>query len=142
MTILTKNWSLCWFQCGPVASGVTPRDASDRLVVFQSQFETLYRKYQTYSAGEELFGLPVTEYPQLLEVREELSLLQKLYSLYNDVIDAVHRYYDVLWVDVNVDKITSELQNFQNKSEKTINTIIIGIYITCDTQVFYFNMFK
>jgi len=99
-----------------MVAGLTPRDASDRLFLFQSQCETLYRKQQTYTAGEQLFGLPVVEYPQLLQVRKELNLLQKLYGLYNDVFATVHGYYDVHWNDVNIEKITAELQDFQNKS--------------------------
>ena len=29
---------------GPMAEGVNPRDASSRLVIFQSEFDTLWRK--------------------------------------------------------------------------------------------------
>ena len=99
-----------------MVAGVPPREASDRLVIFQSQFDTLFRKYQTYTAGEKLFGLARTEYTHLLEVGKELNLLQKLYGLYNNVVDTVRGYYDVLWHDVNIEKITSELQDFRNKS--------------------------
>ena len=67
---------------------------------FQSQFEELWRKHQTYSGGEELFGLPVTDYPDLTRIRKELNLLQKLYGLYNNVMDSVDGYYDILWVEV------------------------------------------
>lgn len=56
--------------------GVKPRDASDRLIIFQNTFDTLYRKYITYTGGEELFGLTVTPYPQLLVIKKELNLLQ------------------------------------------------------------------
>ncbi len=52
-----------------MVADVAPRDASDRLIIFQNRFDTLYRKYQTYSGGEVLFGLPVTEHPELLQVR-------------------------------------------------------------------------
>lgn len=51
-----------------MVADVAPRDASDRLIIFQNRFDTLYRKYQTYSGGEVLFGLPVTEHPELLQV--------------------------------------------------------------------------
>ena len=50
---------------------VAPREASDRLIIFQNRFDTLYRKYQTYSGGEVLFGLPTTEHPELLQVPTE-----------------------------------------------------------------------
>ena len=47
-------------------------------------------------------------------IRKELNLLQKLYSLYNDVLDKVNGYYDIPWVDVDIDKINNELLEFQN----------------------------
>lgn len=65
--------------------GIAPKEASDRLAVFQGQFDDLWRKYQTYSAGEELFGLTVTDYPSLHKIKKELNMLSKLYCLYNAV---------------------------------------------------------
>ncbi|OAF69480.1 Axonemal beta dynein heavy chain 5, partial [Intoshia linei] len=103
---------------GPMVEGLDPRDASDRLIIFQNHFDTLYRKYETYSGGEVLFGLPVTCHPNLLKIRKELNLLQKLYNLYNSVIDTVHGYYDILWSDVDIEKINLELQDFQLKCRK------------------------
>ncbi len=44
-------------------------------------------------------------------------MLQKLYSLYNAVIDTVNSYFDILWQDVNIEKINAELAEFQNKYE-------------------------
>lgn len=83
--------------------------------ILQNRFDTLWRRYITYSGGEELFGLPVTEYPELMQIRRELNLLQKLYGLYNDVIDTVNGYYDILWTDVNIEKINQELLEFQTR---------------------------
>ncbi|EDO35603.1 predicted protein [Nematostella vectensis] len=103
---------------GPMVPNVPPREASDRLIIFQNRFDTLWRKYITYSGGEELFGLPVTEYPELMQIKRELNLLQKLYGLYNDVIDTVNGYYDILWQDVNIEKINQELLDFQNRCRK------------------------
>uniref|UniRef100_A0ABM0ME01 Dynein heavy chain 5, axonemal-like n=1 Tax=Saccoglossus kowalevskii TaxID=10224 RepID=A0ABM0ME01_SACKO len=103
---------------GPMVAGVPPKEASDRLIIYQNQFDTLYRKYVTYTGGEELFGLPVSSYPELLQIKKELALLQKLYSLYNDVIDRVNGYYDILWADVDIEKINTELTEFQNRCRK------------------------
>ena len=47
-----------------------------------------------------------------------MNLLQKLYSLYNDVLDKVNGYYDIPWVDVDIDKINQELLDFQNRCRK------------------------
>ncbi len=98
-----------------MVQGINPREASDRLTIFQARFDELWRKYITYSGGEELFGLEVTEYPDLQRIRKELNLLQKLYGLYNTVLETVHGYYDIPWVEIDIDKINQELLEFQNK---------------------------
>jgi hypothetical protein len=36
-------------------------EATDRLRKFQQMFEVRKRKWENYSSGEELFGLPVTQ---------------------------------------------------------------------------------
>ncbi|KAG7159115.1 Dynein heavy chain 5, axonemal-like 1 [Homarus americanus] len=82
---------------GPMVPGLDPRDASDRLIISQNRFDTLWRKHSSYSVGEELFRLPRSEFPELAQIRKELNLLQKLYKLYNDVIDRVTSYYDIPW---------------------------------------------
>lgn len=103
---------------GPMAPNVSPREASDRLVFYQNRFDTLWRQFNTYSGGEELFGLPVTDYPDLVRIRKELSLLQKLYGLYNNVIDGIDGYFEIQWADVDIDKINAELLDFQNRCRK------------------------
>lgn len=129
---------------GPGVEGVAPEEASERLQSFQAEFDQLWRKFITCSGGEELFGLAVqgnhvsvsllllscllssfiilslfpADYPELQRIRRELSLLSKLYSLYNAVIDNVGGYNDILWSDLNIDKVNAELQDFQNRYEK------------------------
>ena len=60
-----------------------------------------------------MFGLEVTDYPDLAVIKRELNLLQKLYGLYNSVIGTVNGYFDILWSDIDIDKISVELQDFQ-----------------------------
>lgn len=42
-------------------------------------------------------------------------MLQKLYGLYNTVMDNVDSYYDILWTEVDTEKINTELLDFQNR---------------------------
>uniref|UniRef100_A0A8C3GE33 Dynein axonemal heavy chain 5 n=1 Tax=Cairina moschata TaxID=8855 RepID=A0A8C3GE33_CAIMO len=103
---------------GPSVENVPPHEASERLQIFQAKFDELWRKYISLSSGEELFGLPITEYPELHKIKRELSLLQKLYSLYNSVIENISGYNEMLWNDLNIEKINNELLDFQNKIRK------------------------
>lgn len=41
--------------------------------------------------------------------------MQKLYGLYNTVMDSVDSYFDILWTNVDTEKINTELLDFQNK---------------------------
>ena len=77
--------------------------------------------------GEELFGLSITEYPDLQQIKRELGLLQKLYSLYNSVIENVNGYYDIPWVEVDIEKINSELQDYQNRCMQYSIFLIQGV---------------
>ena len=74
--------------------------------------------------GEELFGLTVTEYPNLQRIRKELGLLQKLYNLYNSVIDNVNGYYDILWQEIDIEKINNELMEYQNRYARFISWLL------------------
>lgn len=47
--------------------------------------------------------------------RKELNLLQKLYSLYNAVLETVNGYYDIPWTDIDIEAINNQLLDFQNK---------------------------
>jgi dynein heavy chain len=103
---------------GPMQDGIAPSEASDRLAVFDVRFEELYKRFVTYSGGEEIFGLTQTEYPEIQNIKKELKLLKQLYGLYNDVIKSVNGYYDIKWLDVDTEYINNELGNFGNRCRK------------------------
>lgn len=113
-----ETFSSDYTEKGPMVEGIPPREASDRMTIYMGRFEELWRKFETYSGGEDLFGMEVTAYPDLQRIKKELNLLQKLYGLYNQVIDTINSYYDIPWVEVNIEKINSDLVDFQNRCRK------------------------
>ncbi|KAL1771588.1 dynein heavy chain 8, axonemal [Sigmodon hispidus] len=96
----------------------TLRYSFNKLQSKAANFDDLWRKFVTYSSGEQLFGLPVTDYEVLHKTRKELNLLQKLYGLYDTVMGSISGYYEILWGDVDIEKINAELQEFQNRCRK------------------------
>lgn len=78
-----------------------------------------------------MFGLPVTQHPQLLEIRKQLTLLQKLYGLYNNVIETVNGYYDILWADIHIEKINNELLDFQTRLDSLFSVTSVLIHHLC-----------
>ncbi|XP_047349425.1 dynein axonemal heavy chain 8 isoform X3 [Vespa velutina] len=103
---------------GPMIEGIPAAEASERVVAFQARFDELWDRYETYSSGETLFGIPVREYPELQHRKRELNLLQKLYSLYAQVIRTIDSYYSIAWSDIDIESIVAELTEFQNKCRR------------------------
>ncbi|KAG5338491.1 DYH8 protein, partial [Acromyrmex heyeri] len=103
---------------GPMVEGIVAKEASERVILFQARFEELWERYETYSSGESLFGIEVTEYPSLQQRKKELNLLQKLYTLYLQVMRTIDSYYDIPWSEIDIETIITELTDFQNKCRK------------------------
>ncbi|XP_076759064.1 dynein heavy chain 8, axonemal kl-3 [Xylocopa sonorina] len=103
---------------GPMVEGIPAKEASDRLILFQARLEDLWEKYETYSSGESLFGIEITEYPALHKRKREINLLQKLYSLYLQVIRTIDSYYDIPWAEIDIESIVTELGDFQNRCRR------------------------
>ncbi|OQS05067.1 dynein heavy chain, outer arm [Thraustotheca clavata] len=82
---------------GPMVSGIKPTEAVERLARFKEMLALRDRKLEIYSAGEELFGMRPTEYPELTKSRKELALLDQLYGLYMDVVQTMEGYRNILW---------------------------------------------
>ena len=98
--------------------GLDPKRASDILLMFQSTFDDLWKEHDGYTVGEELFGLDHIDQPGLNVIKKELNLLQRLYKLYNDVIECVNGYYKILWTQVDVEEINIQLMEFGNRCRK------------------------
>ncbi|XP_055595824.1 dynein axonemal heavy chain 8 [Uranotaenia lowii] len=103
---------------GPMEEGISAKEASDRVLMFQSRFDELWRKFETYASGEAFLGLKVNDYPILHKRKKELNLLNKLYSLYLQVMRSIDEYYETPWALVDIEKINNELQDFQNRCRK------------------------
>ena len=85
---------------GPMCDGISPAEAMERLKKFQRLFEDHKRSWITFQAGEELFGMPVHNYPQLVQTEKQLVLLEKLYMLYVRVIQNIKGYSEILWAEL------------------------------------------
>ncbi|CAH0592601.1 unnamed protein product [Chrysodeixis includens] len=97
---------------GPMTPGLSARDASDKVILFQSRFDDLWRRFEMYSSGEKLFELEVQDYPILHERKKEFNLLNKLYSLYLAVINSIDGYFETPWVDIDIEQIVTQLAEF------------------------------
>lgn len=94
--------------------GIEPKEALNRLRMFSDEYSVRKRNFDSYFAGETLFGLPHQSYPALEETRKEIELLDKLYNLYSKVKDTIGKWREVLWMDIQneIGKMTEQIEVF------------------------------
>mmetsp|Transcript_5388 Transcript_5388/g.12712 ORF Transcript_5388/g.12712 Transcript_5388/m.12712 type:complete len:4322 (-) Transcript_5388:507-13472(-) len=115
-----QNFRRDWEMNGPMVPNLDPMEATDRLRKFQQMFEVRKRKWENYSSGEELFGLPVTQYPELEQTEKEVQMLDRLYNLYVNVITTIKGYGDYFWVDVveKIEEMADTVNQYQAQARK------------------------
>jgi dynein heavy chain len=101
-------------QNGPMVKGIEPKEALNRLKQFSEEYSIRKRKYDTYFAGETLYGLPHQQYAELDDIQKKIELLEKLYNLYSKVKDTVGKWKDFQWTDVGdeIEKMTDSIEIF------------------------------
>jgi len=88
---------------GPMVAGIEPKEALNRLRMFQDEFSIRNRKFNSYNSGENLFGLPNQSYPELENTQNQIELLDKLYNLYSKVKDIMAKWRDIAWTEIKVE---------------------------------------
>lgn len=86
-----------------MVSGIEPKEALNRLRMFQDEFSIRHRKFNSYNSGEVLFGLPNQNYPDLDKTKKEIELLDKLYTLYSKVKDIMIKWKDIPWSEIKIE---------------------------------------
>lgn len=105
---------------GPMVDGIAPNDAVDRLSRFKEEMRIRERKMESYQNGEELFALPVTDYPEMTKTQKELKLADQLFSLYTDVLGTLEEWKGVPWVDVTrqIGDMNEKIEAFSARCKK------------------------
>ena len=117
--ITQKNFCQKWKEESPQEPGIPPQVANKRLRDFKNTFVDIEEKWLTYSTGQDLFGMPITEYPELTQIKQNIKYLDRLYSLYNDVLSTINGYNDQPWMSLNFDDIQKVVNDdFMTKQMK------------------------
>ena len=80
---------------GPMVDGIKPSQASERLAIFQSRFDGLFRKFITYSSGEEHSLAWRSDQLSGVGVSQKSHYCKSYTGLYNAVMDSIDGYYDI-----------------------------------------------
>lgn len=103
---------------GPMHQDISAQVAISRLRTFTEKFSRMegrrinlaegglivimhkslsFLKWSDVSTGEALFGLKLTEYPELAQAKKELQQCDLIYTLYTDVNTTFAQFKDASW---------------------------------------------
>ncbi len=85
---------------GPSVSGIDPYEALKRLGDFQKQYDSYDARRRTLDSISILFGLVCKPFLELDKTGQELSLLNKLYKVYQVFLDFDTNFRNTLWSEV------------------------------------------
>ena len=102
---------------GPMVAGLGPTEAQERLNKYESLCQDVEEKVKEFHDRETLFGLPKTQYAELMRVRRELDTINLLYSLYSRTDAAISKFSEFLWINVaaSMAKMSQTVLEFQGE---------------------------
>ncbi|KAH8871924.1 Dynein heavy chain 10, axonemal [Schistosoma japonicum] len=96
---------------------------------YHEELDQIEAKRKELTSAEQLFNLPITQYPQLINIQKELIGLDQLFNIYLKQKQAREEWSQILWRDLNitllqngVEKYLKDLRNLP----KSIRTLPIG----------------
>ena len=97
---------------GPMIQGIATKEATDRNILYDVILQELERRNETFSDGQRLFGLDVTEFPLMQKRKDEIIFLHQFFKLHGNVVRSIEEYSDSLVSEVDVNNMEMKLQEF------------------------------
>ncbi|CAH8588474.1 Dynein heavy chain 10, axonemal [Schistosoma haematobium] len=96
---------------------------------YHEELNELEIKRKELTSAEQLFNLPLTQYPQLINIQKELNGLDQLFNIYLKQKQAREEWSQILWRDLNIsilqNGVESYLKDLRNLP-KSVRTLPIG----------------
>eukprot|EP00899_Mesostigma_viride_P018540 jgi/Mesvir1/26688/Mv20468-RA.1 len=96
----------------------TLEEGVDLLKKFQADMQHKNATRESLVLAQKLFDLPITSYPELFEVEQELKNLKEVYQLYTDFATAVAHSASMLWSELDIGKLVASTEEFQVQARK------------------------
>ncbi|XP_053327864.1 dynein axonemal heavy chain 10 [Spea bombifrons] len=124
---------------GPGAVGGDLDKGLEILTLFEKDLTQHEKNRQELANAEKLFDLPITMYPDLIEVQKEMNGLRKIYEIYNAQKLAKEEWSQTLWANLNVqillDGIDGFLKTFR-KLPKDVRNMSVAFHLESKMKEF------
>ncbi|CAH8518373.1 unnamed protein product [Schistosoma turkestanicum] len=99
---------------------------------YHKELNELEAKRKELISAEQLFNLPLTQYPQFIHIQKELDGLDQLFSIYLKQKQAREEWAHILWKDLNITILQTGIEKYLKEVRslpKSIRTLPIGTEI-------------
>jgi dynein heavy chain len=103
---------------GPGSPNITLDEGLELLEEYHKTLHTMNSKKQELSNAENLFNLPVTIYPKLTELEEEIEKLSSIYRLYSEFKEFEEAQATTLWAELNVETLQEGITDLEKRCKK------------------------
>lgn len=104
---------------GPGNEELTSPDEGMRLLKeFNNELRSLQSRREELVNAQNLFGVPLRSYPELVEAENLLSQLQSIYEVYATHTKNLESFSNTLWIDVDVNQVFDLTQEVQKQLKK------------------------
>uniref|UniRef100_A0A8C4TE89 Dynein axonemal heavy chain 10 n=1 Tax=Erpetoichthys calabaricus TaxID=27687 RepID=A0A8C4TE89_ERPCA len=103
---------------GPGAVGDDLDKGLEILGVYEELLSQNERERQELANAEKLFDLPITMYPDLMQVQKEMRGLRQIYEIYKAQKAAKTKWSQTLWANLNVSLLQEGIEGFIKNLKK------------------------
>lgn len=112
------TFSTKFFESGPGAVGTDLDKGLELMKSFRKEVGELELVRQELANAEKLFDLPITMYPDLLDVQKQMKGLEMVYNLYEEQLAAREQWAETLWSNLNVQVLQDGIEVFLKNLRK------------------------
>ncbi|XP_051831868.1 dynein axonemal heavy chain 10 [Antechinus flavipes] len=124
---------------GPGSVGEDLDKGMELLAVFEKELVKHEKNRQELANAEKLFDLPITMYPDLLQVQREIAGLRQIYDIYSAQKAAKEEWSQTLWANLNVQFLQEGIENFLKalrKLPRQVRSLTVAFYLENKMKAF------
>ncbi|XP_027024931.2 dynein axonemal heavy chain 10 isoform X2 [Tachysurus fulvidraco] len=117
---------------GPGAVGDNLEKGLMNMAAYEEELAKIEAIRQGLGNAEKLFDIPITNYPELLSVQQEMRGLRLIYKIYEEQKTAKAEWSQTLWVNLNIQLLQEGVEGFikdLRKLPKDVRALPVAFYL-------------
>uniref|UniRef100_A0A4X2JQB9 Dynein axonemal heavy chain 10 n=1 Tax=Vombatus ursinus TaxID=29139 RepID=A0A4X2JQB9_VOMUR len=134
-----QDFAKRFYKEGPGSVGEDLDKGMELLAMFEKELVKHERNRQELANAEKLFDLPITMYPELLQVQREIAGLRQIYDIYNAQKAAKEEWSQALWANLNVQFLQEGIDGFLKalrKLPRHVRSLTVAFYLESKMKAF------